>query len=193
MGLLDLRIEKSTRKIQIIHKLLLHPVHSSLLISIIDNLQLSAGIPTPVLSSTNQPMSRISSIWMLKLINFMQTYQIRIIIPNLLSFTIQRINDKNITDKIIQTRLKEKQLRKINSCRIFLNIIHLSDICHLNSVDIYHQFLSGEKRKLPQSTRTWHIQPKTSLSSWQLLNKTIRTKFGIQDNNKLLPHLTMGK
>ena len=53
--------------------------------------------------------------------------------------------NKYIMDVIILTSLKEKQPRKVNTCRIFLNIIPLSDMCHPNRVDIYHQFFFDEK------------------------------------------------
>ena len=112
VGLLHLRIEQPLRKIQFIHKLLLHPVHRSLTISIIDILQLSTGISTPVLSTTNHPMSHISSTWMIELINFLQTYQIRIIIPNLLSFVLQRINDKKYNGRDYPNKIKIKSTKK---------------------------------------------------------------------------------
>ena len=67
---------------------------------------------------------------------------------------------------------------------MFLNIIHLSDMCQPNGVDIYDQFLSGEKKQFPRLTMTWPIQANPSKSSWQLWNKTIKTTFGIQNNNK---------
>ena len=76
---------------------------------------------------------------------------------------------------------------------MFLNIIHLSDMCQPNGVDIYDQFLSSEKKQFPRLTMTWPIQANPSQSSWQLWNKKIKTTFGIQNNNKLLPHLTLGK
>ena len=138
-------------------------------------------------------MSHISSTWILEIINFLQTHQIRLIIHNLLSFTLQRTNDKHIMDDIIQTRLKIKQLKQINACRMFLNIIHLSDMYHPNGVNIYDQSLSGEKRQFPRSTMSWPIQMNPSKSSWKLWNKTIKTTFGIQNDNKLFPHLTLGK
>ena len=40
---------------------------------------------------------------------------------------------------------------------------------------------------------TWPIQMNPSKSSWQLWNKTIKISFGIKNNNKLLPHLTLDK
>ena len=121
MGLLDLKPEQRIRKIQMIHTLLLNPVQKNLIMSIMDHFQLSAGISTSILSTTNQPLGYVSSTWCLDLINFCQKYYIKSLVPNSLCFTLQRTNDKNIMDELIQTKLKETQLRRINACRMFLN------------------------------------------------------------------------
>ena len=78
VGLLDLKPEQRIRKIQMIHKLFLHPVQKKLIMSIIDHFQLSAGVSTPILSTTNQPLGYVSSTWFLDLINYCQKYHIKL-------------------------------------------------------------------------------------------------------------------
>ena len=57
---------------------------------------------------------------------------------------------------------------------MFLNIIHLNDMCQPNGVDIYDQFISGEKKQFPRPTMSWPIQTNPSKSSWQLWNKQLK-------------------
>ena len=101
---------------------------------------------------------------MLDLINFCQEYPIKIVIPNSLCFTLQRTNDRIIMDDSIQTKLKENQLRRINACRMFLKIIHLSDTCQPNGVDINTYLLEGIpkhiliQRSIDRSKRSHPLQ-----------------------------------
>ena len=133
-----------------IHKLFLHPVQKKLIMSIIDHFQLSAGVSTPILSTTNQPLGYVSSTWFLDLINYCQKYHIKLQfqIHYVSQFKEQTIN--NIMDELIQTKLKETQLRRINVCRMFLKLTHVSDIYQPNGVDINTDFLAYQTHFLIQ-------------------------------------------
>ena len=61
-------------------------------------------------------------------------------------------------DKLIQKKLKETKLQRINACRMILNIIHLSDICQYNGVDINTYLLDGIPKTIPHLTLDWPIQ-----------------------------------
>ena len=76
---------------------------------------------------------------------------------------------------------------------ILKKIIHLSDICQPNGVDINTDLLDGIPKTIPHLTLDWLIQTKPSPSAWKLWNKIIQKTSGIQAHNKLLPRLTLCK
>ena len=49
-------------------------------------------------------------------------------LANTLQFHIQRRNDKCIMDDLTRGSSSNTQLIQLNACRLYLNIIHLSDI-----------------------------------------------------------------
>ena len=60
----DYRVKQRLRKIQIVHKILNHPKHSTLIESILPFYQLFAGTSQQVLEYPNKRINYVSSIWL---------------------------------------------------------------------------------------------------------------------------------
>jgi len=55
-------------------------------------------------------------------------------------------------DTIIQLPMTIDQSRLINTCRLYLKIKYLSDICEPNGEEINSNFLIGVKQEFPKSS-----------------------------------------
>ena len=123
----------------------------------------------------------------------MENNKIKIVLANTLQFTIQRRNDKCIMDELTRSSSSLKQLIQINACRLYLNIIHLSDIVNPNGKTINNNYLIGCKPTYPSSKLTWPHQKYPSVKAWKLWNTTLRQVFNIQDNLMLKPFSRLGE
>ena len=85
-------------------------------------------------------------------------------------------------DELTRGSSSHKQLIKINACRLYLNIIHLSDIVNPDRKTINNNFLIECKPDYPSSKLKWSHQKYPSVKAWKLWNTTIRKEFNIQDN-----------
>ena len=148
LGLLNLEVDQGIWKIQIIHKFIHHPKYQTLIRAIVDWHHLSSGISKSILQNPNQRFSYVSSIWFNNLLQFMAKNKITIVLANTLQFNIQRRNNKCIMDKLTRGSSSHNQLIQINACRLYLNIIHLSDIVNPDGKTINNNFLIGCKPKM---------------------------------------------
>ena len=172
--MLNLEVEQGIWKIQIIHKFIHHPKHQTLIHAIVDWHQLSSGLNKYILQNPNQRSSYVSSIWFNNLLQFMAKNKITIVLANTLQFNIQRRNDKCIMDELIRGSSSYNQLIQINACRLYLNIIHLSDIFNPDGKTINNNFLIGCKPDYLSSKLKWPHQKYSSVKAWKLWNNTIR-------------------
>ena len=60
------------------------------------------------------------------------------------------------------------QLIKINACRLYLNIIHISDIINLDEKTFNNNFLIGCKSDYPSSKLKWPHQKYPYVKAWKL-------------------------
>ena len=142
LGMQDYRVEQRLRKIQIMHKLLNHPKHTTLIQSILSFYQLSVGTSKQVLEYPNERINYVNSTWLRDLIHFMARNNIKIIIKKYMSIEIQRRKDKCIVDEVLQSNLTKSKLIQVNACRLYLQILYLSDIIEPNGKTVNHMYYS---------------------------------------------------
>ena len=123
----------------------------------------------------------------------MNKNKIAIVLANTLQFYIQRRNDKCIMDDLTRSPSSNIQLIQLNACRLYLNIIHLSDIVNPDGKTINNNFLIGCKPTYPSSKLKWPHQQYPSVKAWKLWNITMRKVFNIQDNLTLEPFSRLGQ
>ena len=116
-----------------------------------------------------------------------------IMLANSLRFNIQRRNDKCIMDELTREPFSIKRLIQLNACRIYLSVIHLSNIVYPDSKTINHNFLIGIKPTWPSSKLEWSSQKYPSVKAWKLWNSIIKKVFNIQDNLTLGPFSRLGQ
>ena len=101
---------------------------------------------------------------------------------------MQRSNDRYIMDEILRLHLTKNELIRINACRLYLQITHLSDMNESNRKTINKNFLTGPKLKYPLSVFKWPNQPSPSKQAWNMWNKYVRQVLNIQRNNTVAPY-----
>ena len=109
----------------------------------------------------------------------MANNKIPIVLAKTLQFKIQRRNDKCIMNELTRGSSSINQLIQINTCRLYLNIIHLSDIVNPDVDTINNNFLIGYKLSYPSSKLKWPHQTYPSVKAWKLWNTTLRKAFNI--------------
>ena len=102
-------------------------------------------------------------------------------------FNIERRKDKCIMVDITRVPLSLQYLIRINAYRLYLNIIHLSDMIYPDGVNVNRNYLIGVKPEHPKTNLKWPSQIYPSIQAWNLRNKTVAKVFKIQNNNKLEP------
>ena len=130
--MLDLKVEKRLRKIQFMRKLFLNKRHKILIQSIIEWYQPMAGVKEPLLAKSNKQINYTSSGWFQDIIDFLYKHNISIFTKEFINIKSQRKNDKYIMGEILQLHLSNTSLIQINSCRIYLEVLYLSDMIDPN-------------------------------------------------------------
>ena len=121
-----------------------------------------------ILTKPNNLINYTSSIWFQDIIDFIYKHNISIVTKDFISTKGQRQNDKCIMKEILKLHLPKISLIQINSCRIYLNISHLSDMLDPNGKQIEHNYMIGTKSTKQHSTFKWPHQLKLSKTAWKL-------------------------
>ena len=161
IALIDLRVEQRVRKLQFMKKMLLYPKHKILIQIIIEWYHISAGLIGQILSNPTDKTSYVSSVWFQDIITFLFKNNIHVITYQFFTIKFQRINDRCIMYELIQLiqlNVTKTELIKLNACRMYLQVLLLSDITTPNGKTIIMQFLRRKKPKYPRSTFNWPNQ-----------------------------------
>ena len=82
----------------------------------------------------------------------------------------QRINDHHIMDLVIQSQMfAPKEVRLLNYCRMYLQVVTLSDITNATGQDLDLTMLNGTCSRLSSQTK-WHQfnQKRPSANAWKI-------------------------
>ena len=105
-----------------------HPTHHALTQALVEWYQVALGLEEKILWNSNKPPPYIQSVWLADLVNFLQDNDIRIATKQYLTSSPQRRNDHCFELEILNRKLQPVQLIQLNTCRIYLQVSHLSDI-----------------------------------------------------------------
>ena len=140
-----------------------------------------------MLQKPHQACSYLSSVWIKNLIHFIVRKN-NIVLDNTLHFNIQLRNDKWIMDKLARGSLSLNQFTHLNAYRLYLNIIHLSEMIYPDRKTVNHNYLVGVKPTYPISKWKWPNQTYPSIKACKLWNTIIFRVFNIQNNKILGPY-----
>jgi hypothetical protein len=137
--------------------------------------QFCAGTQFPILEDTKISLPHLESKWLASLRSFLGSIDGSIELKDTFVEPIQRENDKFLMDLAIQSKLfTPKQLKKINYCRMYLNVLLLSDIVTADGKEIEPSMYSGLGRCKTTKHRVHQKCPTTKSKSWDQWRRLIR-------------------
>ena len=131
------------------------------------------GVEEPIISKPNNKINYTRSIWFQDIIDFLYKHNITIFTKDFFNITSQRKNDRYIMKEMVQLNLPKKSLIKINSCRMYLQVFHLSDMIEPDGKRFRIKYIIGKKILQPKSSYMWQNQSNPSPSAWKRWKKII--------------------
>jgi ribonuclease HI len=156
--------------------------------------QYCAGTSTSILIDTSTKLPHVEATWMLSLRKYLDDIKGTIQVDQPGIPPAMREKDQHIMDIILQSKkYKPHQIRKINYCRLYMNVTTLSEITNAKGDMIDPAMIEG-KRENTISQEKWRRihQQKPDAASWNLwkrMCKDISTRI----NNKWYLNRRLGR
>jgi hypothetical protein len=132
--------------------------------------QFQAGIGTSILIDTSTPLPHLETCWLSSLRTFLACCNGTIEVDNPYILPLQREHDFYLMDAIIASKqFTPKELCKINYCRLYLQVLTLSDISIAGGARLDPYFLKGTRGPMSSTTKLHHVnQARPNARSWNL-------------------------
>jgi hypothetical protein len=133
-------------------------------------IQLHLGISWFFLGDTTTPLPHLPGRWLKSLRKFLSRIGGSIEVDDYFLPSIQRENDVYLMDLVLASNhFTSKEICTINYCRMFLQIVTISDLCLADGVSIDPAFLSGTPAPTSSTSKWIHInQGRPSEPCWRL-------------------------
>jgi hypothetical protein len=112
--------------------------------SIINWAQQAAGISTPV-CMTHEPLTYLEGRWVQQLCHDLRHINSTLFINDTWTYPTTREHDEYIMDLINSHVTSETQKRKLNYCRLYLQVTHVSDITTSDGKKLHQGILNEQK------------------------------------------------
>ena len=89
------------------------------------------------------------------------------------NYPSQRENYSYLMDEINKNISSTSDLERINACKLYLQVMFLSDITNNQGNRLINGILSSDKKYLKNSNLQWPNQPSPNKKSWRLWSSTI--------------------
>ena len=140
---------------------------------------------TPILEPPHVVSKYVNSIQMSNFINLLSSHQVQIILQRKFIPTPQRYNDNALMDDITKIISSALTLKRLNACRIYLQVTWVSDISNMKGDKILESALKGERSINQTSNVQWSLQQRPNEQIWKIWRKTIRHIYYCSNNNLL--------
>ncbi len=133
------------------------------------HLQLLVGSNSPFF---HQPFKRYSQwiehSWLTSLWQLVSRVKFQITVKRAWKPAIQRLHDIMLMDFFVELKYSPHQLEALNRCRIYLQVLTLSDITSADGRQIIQPVLNGDKIIDRRSTLYWPTQQRPPPNEWRL-------------------------
>jgi len=130
--------------------------------------QLLTGSGTLFLNQPECDYKWLESGWLQSLWSFTSRYSFAFLYPNGWTPTKPRENDQFIMEAFIRQRTPIKHMRILNRCRLYLQVITLSDITTADGLIILPEIKQGIRIENRPSTLQWPTQGDPPQSEWRI-------------------------
>jgi hypothetical protein len=161
---------------------------SNLIIISMSNIQILVGSNTPFFHLQYSKYGKwIEHSWLTSLWQFVSRVRFTLKIKRAWYPHLPRSNDVMLMDYFLSLNYKPQQLESLNRCRIFLQVLSLSDIVSADGRLLIVPTLSGNKLTDRRSTLKWPDQQKPPPTEWSLWTSALNT---LHRNGILIKPLT---
>jgi hypothetical protein len=138
-----------------------------MLLSLITHTQLQVGSTTPFFQLAYPTYAKwIDSTWITDVWKFTQRAHITVDIESQWTPALVRQGDIGIMDLALTFQLDTHQLRSINTCRLYLQVVTVSDIVTAKGDRVLLSVMEGERNPHTATQLEWPDVPKPPSSSW---------------------------
>jgi hypothetical protein len=149
--------------------------------------QHNAGTKDPLLM-THAQVTHLEGKWINQLREDLRTINGKLYICDVWTLPPTRENDQHIMDFISQVIHSTTHKRKINYCRLFLRITHISDITTSDGKSLHPAILQHPANFQNQNKHlNWPEQRKPDTTTWELWKKTLKTHLCYNNNTLKTP------
>ena len=131
--------------------------------------QYAIGTSVSFLIDVHTALPHMEAKWLASLRNYLRTLSARIEVDNTYIPNIERTHDRHIMDMVLHSnQFTPKDIRLINYCRLYLQVVTLSDITTADGIELDSSMLCGTRTRLSSHTKWHHFhQKKPSNNSWK--------------------------
>jgi hypothetical protein len=136
-------------------------------------IQLSLGVSFPLLERVHVSLPHLESKWFASLRRFLATIDAAIQLDNPEVPPTQREHDEYIMDLIMNARrFSNAEIRKLNYCRLYLQVVTLADVTKPNGVELDPNLLRGYPSLMSSKSTLLSVnQDRPSEKEWMLWRK----------------------
>ena len=178
LGLPDMYIRQGTMRVQkLVEHLWLQTPTGQLLCTALEGLQLDVGIESPVLSMNHGVYgSGLSdSSWLVHTWQFMSEHSIRYEGATA-SLSPLRQQDCALMEVLLTSGYTAAECRTLNRCRLYLQVVFVSELATADGKDLWAPSLLGERRRC-LNTYVWPHQARPPKRDWLFWADAIRRHF----------------
>ena len=141
--------------------------------------QLLFGTTKPILQSPEQPRKYISDPYIDFMMTFLTEHELTIEIPGLWRPEKHRDKDQLIMEAVCATITSPKQQKQINQCRLYLQVLRISDLCNGSGDELIPEATTPtyRERKHSKTNLEWPRQELPPEGSWKVWTKALRRLF----------------
>lgn len=171
LGFHDLRHEQGVQAVSHVIRLLRsdHQTRQMMLITL-ERAQALVGTKDKILHHPEIPLPQLEGFWLPSIRKFLKNIGAQLQIADIPVAQIQRINDKYIMEVVREIgHFTPIQIRRINYCRLYLNIITMSDMCSAEGKHLIKGIHEGIHHSDQRRTKTAKIrQQKPDTQTWNV-------------------------
>ena len=150
--------------------------------------QVQSGTSSQLLADTASSIDYIETCWIMGIRDFLRTYDFKLdLTDESVPHVTQRVGDEFIMDAFRERgECNATQLQRLNACRMFLQVVRVSDIATADGKRLRHGTLTGINDGTFQSATRWPRQGRPPKEWWTCWKNKLQRVFSSDGNSSSL-------
>ena len=124
--------------------------------------QLVSGLQTGILTDTSTPLEYIHHNWWIHIHKFLHSIQGSLQLEEVYTIPPNQDDDYSIMETVLAYKWSQKELQRINACRMYLKVTYISEIVSSKNRLQQADQTAAEVRNGSRSKLQWPVQSKPS-------------------------------